>query len=115
MTKPKISEVKSVISKIEKIRRRNASLLMPTRLGPSAEETKEYLKLLTPLFTKAGLDVDKFNTRGSAIPRREWRSTFSSAFFVVSARFQTCHLATLDGTEALQSANDSREICARAA
>ena len=34
---------------------------MPTRLGPSAEETKEYLKLLTPLFTKAGLDFDKFN------------------------------------------------------
>jgi hypothetical protein len=61
MGKPKISEVKSVISKIEKMRSRNAGFLMPTRLGPSAEETKEYLKLLTPLFTKAGLDVDKFN------------------------------------------------------
>lgn len=61
MGKPKISEVKSVISKIEKMRSRNAGLLMPARVGPSAEETKEYLKLLTPFFTKAGLDVDKFN------------------------------------------------------
>jgi hypothetical protein len=61
MGKPKLSEVKSVVSKIEKMRRRNANLLMPTRLGASAEETQEYLKLLTPLFTRAGLDFDKFN------------------------------------------------------
>jgi hypothetical protein len=41
------------------MRRKTAGLLMPTQLGHSAEETKEYMKLLTPLFTEEGLDVDK--------------------------------------------------------